>query len=136
MDYEKMTAPCGLACFDCVIYKANDDEELRKRVSLQLGIPMEKAVCNGCREENGKCPVVISACDIFPCTREKGVKFCFECQDFPCDHLHPYADKADKYPLNVRVFNLCLIKKMGLEAWAESKAKSVKEEYFKGKLKL
>jgi hypothetical protein len=35
-----------------------------------------------------------------------------------------------------KVFNLCLIKKMGLEKWASEKAKSVRETYYKGKLKL
>jgi hypothetical protein len=31
---------------------------------------------------------------------------------------------------------LCLIKKMGLEAWAEDKAKKVRDTYFKEKFKL
>jgi hypothetical protein len=31
---------------------------------------------------------------------------------------------------------LCLIKKMGVEAWAKHKAKSVKEVYFRGKRRL
>jgi len=39
-------------------------------------------------------------------------------------------------PHNTKVFNLCLIKKMGLEAWAETKAKNVKHTYFKGQFKL
>jgi len=43
---------------------------------------------------------------------------------------------ASKVPHNTKVFNLCLIKKMGLEKWATEKAKSVKDTYFKGKFKL
>jgi hypothetical protein len=43
---------------------------------------------------------------------------------------------AAQRPHNTKVFNLCLIKRMGLERWAEAKAKSVKDTYFKGKLKL
>lgn len=39
-------------------------------------------------------------------------------------------------PCGLDCFNLCLIKKMGLEAWAKTKAKGVKDTYFKGKLKL
>jgi len=42
---------------------------------------------------------------------------CFECGDFPCDYLHPYADMAQIKPHNLKVFNLCLIKRMGLEKW-------------------
>jgi hypothetical protein len=43
---------------------------------------------------------------------------------------------ASQVPHNTKVFNLCLIKKMGLESWAETKAKNVKSTYFKGKFKL
>ena len=136
MDYEQMTAPCGLPCFDCVVYLANEDERMRALVSQQFGISPEEVGCKGCREVKGRCPVAPTFCTIFPCAEERGVKFCHECSDFPCDSLHPYADQADKVPINIRVFNLCLIKKMGLEAWAKNKAKSVKYEYFRGKLKL
>ena len=75
-------------------------------------------------------------CNVFRCTRDKGLRFCYECADFPCDYLHPYADMALQRPHNTKVFNLCLIKKMGLESWAQTKAKRVKDTYFKGKLKL
>jgi len=39
-------------------------------------------------------------------------------------------------PHNTKVFNLALIRKMGLEKWAQEKARSVKRTYFKGKLEL
>ena len=39
-------------------------------------------------------------------------------------------------PCGLDCFNLCLIKKMGLEAWAKTKAKSVKDTYFRGKFSL
>lgn len=76
------------------------------------------------------------SCNVYRCTQEKGLDFCYECSDFPCDYLHPYADMASKVPHNTKVFNLCLMKKMGLEEWAAEKAKSVKDTYFKGKFKL
>ena len=50
--------------------------------------------------------------------------------EFPCDNLHPYADKATDLPHNIKVFNLCLIKKMGLEQWAKTKASEVRKIYF------
>ena len=136
MDYEKMTAPCGLACFDCVAYLANEDMEIRKRFSEQFGIPIEQVGCEGCREVKGNCPVVPMKCSVFPCAEKKGVKFCCDCSDFPCDNLHPCADQAGSLPHNTKVFNLCLINKMGLKAWAENKAKSVKEVYFKSKWRM
>jgi hypothetical protein len=136
MNYERMTAPCGLACFNCVVYLANEDQELRARVSKQFGIPLEDVGCKGCREVQGKCPIVPMECTVYPCAKEKGVTFCCDCSDFPCDSLHPYADKADSLPHNTKVFNLCLIKKMGVEAWATTRARRVKELYFKGKWKM
>jgi hypothetical protein len=41
--------------------------------------------------------------------------------------------QASKLPHNTKVFNLCLIKKIGLESLAKDKAKSVKDVYFTGK---
>ena len=43
---------------------------------------------------------------------------------------------ASQYPHNMKVYNLCLIKKMGLESWAKTKAKSVRDTYYTGKFKL
>jgi len=131
IDYEEMTAPCGLACFNCVVYLANKDHEIRRRVSKQFGIPEEEVGCPGCRAVKGKCPVLPNdRCSVFFCAEEKGVKFCCNCSEFPCDHLHPYADKANSLPHNTKVFNLCLIKKMGVKSWAKEKAKKVKDDYF------
>ena len=138
MDYKQMTAPCGLDCFNCPMYLANENEELRTAISKNMGIPYEKAFCIGCRNENGTIPFLnmTEPCNVYKCIEKKGIDFCCDCSDFPCDHLHPYADMASQRPHNTKVFNLCLIKRMGLEAWAETRAKSVKDTYFKGKFKL
>ncbi len=138
MDYRNMTAPCGLDCFNCPMYMASSNEKLRETIAENLKIPVEKAQCKGCRNENGIIGFLSmsESCNVYRCTQEKGLDFCYECSDFPCDYLHPYADKASSFPHNTKVFNLCLIKKMGLEEWAAEKAKSVKDTYFKGKFKL
>jgi len=138
MDYRQMTAPCGLDCFNCPLYLAREDGGLRTKISQNMGIPAEQASCQGCRNEKGTIPFLnmTEPCSIYKCTAEKGIDFCCDCSDFPCDHLHPYADKASLLPHNTKVFNLCLIKKMGLETWAETKAKSVKSTYFKGEFRL
>ena len=138
MDYQQMTAPCGLDCFNCPMYLACENEELRKKIAENLGIPSEKAMCHGCRNEHGTIEALnmTGKCSVYQCTTARGVSFCFECPDFPCDNLHPYADRASEVPHNTKVFNLCLIKKMGLESWAKNKAKDVKGTYFKGKFKL
>jgi hypothetical protein len=136
MDYRNMTAPCGLPCFECYLYVANDDQEIRAMVSQHLGIPLELAVCQGCRNEGGKVAHLSMPCNLYPCAAAKGVDFCCDCPDFPCDLLHPYMDRCAEVWHNTKVFNLCLIKKMGLEAWAQNKARSVRDVFMSGKWKL
>jgi hypothetical protein len=138
VNYLQMTAPCGLDCFNCPVYMAQDNPELQKKIAQNLGLPEEKAVCKGCRPQNGTIPFLNmqEPCQVYRCISQKGLDFCSDCSDFPCDHLHPYADRASQVPHNTKVFNLCLIKKMGVEEWGKAKAKAVKDTYFKGKFKL
>ncbi len=138
MDYKHMTAPCGLDCFNCAMYLAGENERLRAAVAKNMNIPYEQAVCRGCRDEKGTIAFIgmTEPCNVYKCIEKKRISLCCDCSDFPCDHLHPYADKASERPHNTKVFNLSLIKKMGLESWAEKKAKSVRDTYFKGQFKL
>lgn len=138
MDYNQMTAPCGLDCFNCPLYLANENEKLRAAIAKNLDVPLEDAVCGGCRNENGTIAFLkmTEPCNVYKCIEQKNIRFCCDCSDFPCDHLHPYADEASTKPHNTKVFNLCLIKKMGLESWAQTKAKDVRDTYFKGKWKI
>jgi len=135
MDYIHMTAPCGLPCFECYLYLANENQEIRTMVSKELAIPVEQAVCKGCRNVHGQPAHLPMPCNVYPCTEKKGIKFCCDCSDFPCDYLHPYADNAKMWH-NTKVFHLCLIRRMGLEVWAQNKAKSVLDVYSFGKWKL
>lgn len=139
MDYHQMTAPCGLDCFNCPLYMANEDSEAMSQVeqwSKDFNIPVDIMLCRGCRNHNGQIPLQKRVfgddhrCAAFECSQDKGVKLCGDCDDFPCDNLHPYADKAAERPHNLKVFNLCLINKMGLEKWAEFKASEVRKVYF------
>ena len=139
MDYLQMTAPCGLDCFNCTFYLAHEDADAKTQVkkwSEQLDIPVDIMVCSGCRHHDGQIPLQkhlfgsAHQCAAYECSKEKHVSFCGECEKFPCDHLHPYADKADTLPHNTKVFNLCLINRMGVEQWAESKAAEVRTTYF------
>ena len=139
MDYEQMTAPCGLDCFNCHFYLAHKDKEAMstvKQLSEEFNIPVEIMFCNGCRSHNGQIPLQkhvfgdTHRCAAYECSQGKGFRYCSDCDEFPCDNLHPYADKASDLPHNIKVFNLCLIKKMGLEEWAKAKASEVRKIYF------
>lgn len=138
MDYRQMTAPCGIDCFNCALYAARENEKLRNIVAKSMNLSFEEAFCNGCRNQDGKCVAhsVTEPCNVYKCITKKGIDFCFECNDFPCDFLHPYADQASMRPHNAKIFNLCLMKKIGVDAWAQDKAKKVRDTYFKEKFKL
>ena len=140
MDYLQMTAPCGLDCFNCTFYLAREDSEAMKQLEIwseKLNIPTEIMRCEGCRNHDGQIPLQLRLfgddhrCGAYECSKAKKVAFCGECEDFPCDYLHPFADKAETLPHNTKVFNLCLINRMGLEQWAASKAAEVRKAYFK-----
>lgn len=135
MNYQQLTAPCGLPCFACYLYKAQDNEEMRNLVAQELGLPREQAACSGCRALGGKPAHLPMACRVFPCAADRQVQFCGDCENFPCDYLHPYFDQAKMWH-NTKVFNSCLIKKLGLTVWAAEKAGKVLEEYSFGKFRL
>ncbi len=139
MDYHQMTAPCGLDCFNCPLYLAPEDPVAKAMVeqwAKQYDVPLDVMKCNGCRNHNGRIPVQIHLngeahrCAAYECVQSKGLHHCGECETFPCDNLHPYADMASEVPHNTKVFNLCLINKMGLEEWARTKAGEVRKTYF------
>ena len=139
MDYYQMTAHCGLDCFNCHFYLARKDKEamnMVEKLSKEYNIPVDVMLCKGCRSHNGRIPLQkhvfgeAHRCAAYECSQGKGFRYCGDCDEFPCDNLHPYADKASDLPHNIKVFNLCLIKKMGLEEWAKTKASEVRKIYF------
>ena len=85
MDYLNMTAPCGLDCFNCPVYLANDNEGIRKAVAERLGLSPEQAVCSGCRNENGTiaCIGMTEPCSVYRCIAKRDIDFCCDCGEFP-----------------------------------------------------
>lgn len=139
MDYKNLTAPCGRDCFNCYFFLASQNEKYRDMLAAKLNLPAEKVCCTGCRNIKGECQVLKNYgfsgnCKIYACTQLQKVEFCNDCSNFPCDLLHPLAHGADKFPHNLKVFNLCMIKKMGLENWAENQAKKSFDRYYQDKL--
>ena len=129
-----LTAPCGLDCFNCELHEDNLTIELVELIHTKMGVPKEKIACKGCRQQNGKhFHLPPEGCATLNCVKSKGVELCCNCNEFPCAFLAPKADQAALYPHNMKVYNLCRIKKVGLERWIVEEAGQIRNKYFKGK---
>ncbi|HBF36042.1 MAG TPA: hypothetical protein DDW50_01835, partial [Firmicutes bacterium] len=114
----ELVAPCGLDCGICELYLCKDNAQLYKAL-IEKGIPKEKIPCKGCRSIKGNCPAFESTCETYQCAVKNKIDFCSECNEFPCIKVQPGANRADSLPHNMKVFNLCTIKRIGLEAFIE-----------------
>ncbi|MDO7787683.1 DUF3795 domain-containing protein [Desulforamulus aquiferis] len=107
-DILKHLAPCGLDCNRCAGFEGGEIKELSTRLLELLGNydrlakimstktpafsnftefkeildSFSKGSCGGCRADNCSCPV---NCAVRTCFKEKGIDFCFQCQDYPCN---------------------------------------------------
>jgi hypothetical protein len=127
-----LTAPCGLDCFNCEIYEGNITEDFKKAFASKIQKDPEEVPCKGCRVQKG-CRHLGQPCETLKCIEDKGLEFCFECEEFPCVMLQPAKAGADRYPHNFKVFNLCRMKAVGVETWAEEEAKLIRQRYYLGK---
>ncbi len=127
-----LTAPCGLDCFNCELYEGNITEDMKQQFAAKIQKDPEEVACKGCRQQQG-CRHLGQPCETLRCVVDKGLEFCFECEEFPCVKLQPAKDGADRFPHNFKVFNLCRIKAVGVEKWADEEAKLIRRRYYAGK---
>ena len=103
-----LIAPCGMNCSICTAY-------LR-----------EKNKCPGCREIDINKPITRVECKIKKCEffQNEGMRFCFQCDTFPCDRLkHLDRRYRTKYGMSM-VENLENIRKVGIQQFiADEKAR-------------
>ena len=100
---------------------------------VKYGWPKEEIACKGCRRQDGKHIHLPQGCATLDCVKAKGVELCCDCNDFPCAFLAPMADLAALRPHNMKLYNLCRIKKIGVERWIEEEAGQIRKKYFTGK---
>jgi hypothetical protein len=131
-NFQELTAPCGIDCFNCPVFEGIITEETKQRMAKRLNVTPEEVPCPGCRAAKG-CRLHFNTCATLDCVTAKGVSFCFECDEFPCSKLQPAADGAAIYPHNTKVFNLCRIKAVGVDHWAQEEALTIRNKYYQGK---
>ena len=128
-DKKELTAPCGVDCFNCELYVDNLTDEIRE-LFVKRGVPAEGVACRGCRVQNGCHLFGEAGCATLVCAKEKGVAFCSDCEEFPCALLAPLADGAARYPHNMKLYNLCRIKLIGIDRWIDEEAGQIRRDYF------
>ena len=112
---KQSAAVCGLLCKSCGIYIATEqnNREALSRIAVRLNIPFDKVRCSGCRGDllSAHC----ESCYFRECSVKRGIEFCSQCSDFPCEKL---SDFQTKMPHRVDLFrSLERIKEAGWERW-------------------
>jgi len=129
---ERLVAPCGIDCGNCQLHMAAGKPELIESL-VARGIPREKVPCAGCRNIEGKCPVIQGDCATYTCVLKHAVEFCFECGEYPCGKLLPAADRAAVLPHNLKLYNLGVIRRDGVERFIAASGE-IERTYFRGKM--
>lgn len=132
-------APCGLSCEKCFAHVDGDIRKLSIQLKERLGNfavyaqrfesllsqPIFKKYpdfeemldyfasenCTGCRNEQCK---LFKECGVRGCHQKKGVDFCFECEEFPCNQTN-FDPQLQKNWILINE----KIKKSGIETYYE-----------------
>ena len=71
-----LIAPCGMNCGVCSGYLALKHDLRHKGIRMSY--------CYGCRPRDKKCAFLKKQCQLL---LNRQIKYCYECQDFPCERL-------------------------------------------------
>jgi hypothetical protein len=104
------------------LYEYNISDKMAQFMHEKTGVPVEAISCKGCRAQNGVHFHIPNGCLTLNCAKERDVKLCSDCDDFPCAMLAPLADGAERFPHNFKLYNLCRIKKIGIDQWITESA--------------
>jgi hypothetical protein len=98
----EMLAVCGLDCGGCDILQATSHPEIAKKIAdwfkkeRNEDVKLEDIHCSGCKGDrtNHWSP----NCWILQCCVDnKGLGFCYECGEFPCDKLVEWSKTGKDY---------------------------------------
>jgi hypothetical protein len=111
----ELSAVCGLFCPSCTLYIGSTEEPERLRaLAERFGAPVGAMECHGCRSAKRGlyCEKV---CTMRGCAEQKGVSFCGECPEYPCEELKAFKGQM---PHRAELWeSLDQIGREGYEAW-------------------
>jgi hypothetical protein len=110
----KTAAVCGLYCKACTLYIAStEDPERLTRLAARFQLTEDDVKCFGCRSHK-RFPAC-AQCTMSSCATERGIAFCSECTDYPCEELTTFQSAM---PHRIELWDdLKSIKADGCEAW-------------------
>lgn len=78
---------CGAYCGACPVYLAWADQDPSRLTALaaSLGTTVDRLMCTGCRTPAAFC--FGGDCEIKACAQHRGVAFCPDCADYPCNRI-------------------------------------------------
>lgn len=112
---KQLAAVCGLFCPACTIYiGTRDDPERLTMIAARVQKPVEELHCDGCRSEK-RCFYCRERCKMEKCSSERGVDFCGECREYPCEDLRAFQVEM---PHRIELWKSQeRIKEAGYEKW-------------------
>ena len=95
---EELLSPCGLWCGVCSIYIAHKSNNLKFKEKLlpiyrAFAKTLDDIACTGCLSEGTVFPVC-KVCSIKKCCKDRKIKGCYQCEEFPCKYI-------DNFPIPV-----------------------------------
>lgn len=123
-DDRRLAAPCGLYCGACIIRAAVKKEDahligfIADGLARYFGHPVgvEEVDCEGCLSDIRAAPC--RECDIRDCATAKGIDWCFQCPDFPCQLITDFNNDGFAHHSEV-LDNIRRQQEIGIDAWLE-----------------
>jgi hypothetical protein len=118
---KKLAAVCGLFCPGCSLLIGTHEEPARlEGMAARMGRTVDELRCNGCRSDK-QCFYCTSMCQMKTCAAGKGVDFCGECNEFPCETLKAFQKER---PHRIELWDsLRQIRESGWEVWFRDEAR-------------
>ena len=92
-DKKKLSAVCGLFCPSCTVFIGTKDDPRRlDAIARRHGQNAEDWTCEGCRSEK-RCFYCEHLCYMVRCASRKGLDFCGECDEYPCEELRAFQEE-------------------------------------------
>lgn len=95
---------CGIMCGECPVYIASEreDEQMKKYLARKFSTPERQLTpgdicCKGCHSPDREDDKFRGECRIRACCREKSVRLCAECREFPCDKVQTYVPEGTEH---------------------------------------